>query len=134
MIIDRKYAVIKYFVIGFILLIIIIASIFYFTGNEDSKTKYKYKYLNEDQITFASDEQVDDYKIMLERYLECKYDKSEEKFLNYFEWVGDKYDDSTEAPASKITYLEIVDKESYESKKFDEEIENREPDENIDSD
>ena len=38
MIIDRKYAVIKYFVIGFILLIIIIASIFYFTGNEDSKT------------------------------------------------------------------------------------------------
>ena len=41
MIIDRKYAVIKYFVIGFILLIIIIASIFYFTGNEDSKTKYK---------------------------------------------------------------------------------------------
>ena len=38
------------------------------------------------------------------------------------------------APASKITYLEIVDKESYESKKFDEEIENREPDENIDSD
>lgn len=172
MIIDRKYAVIKYFVIGFILLIIIIASIFYFTGNEDSKTKYKYKYLNEDQITFASDEQVDDYKIMLERYLEknkysdvdtvkfynrtfkednyvyfycllddefktlleCKYDKSEEKFLNYFEWVGDKYDDSTEAPASKIPYLEIVDKESYESKKFDEEIENREPDENIDSD
>ena len=64
MIIDRKYAVIKYFVIGFILLIIIIASIFYFTGNEDSKTKYKHKYLNEDQITFASDEQVDDYKIM----------------------------------------------------------------------
>ena len=49
MIIDRKYAVIKYFVIGFILLIIIIASIFYFTGNEDSKTKYKYKYASREK-------------------------------------------------------------------------------------
>ena len=102
----------------------------------------KNKYSDVDTVkfynrTFKEDNYVYFYCLLDDEFktlLECKYDKSEEKFLNYFEWVGDKYDDSTEAPASKITYLEIVDKESYESKKFDEEIENREPDENIDSD